>query len=141
MSPAAATTTTTAAAAAAAAWLGCTRSFGTKEKGKRVSAPSAGPLYSKPSSPFELQRQAIERWFAAAAAAVVQRGRQLQELQQQQPTHVTALLQQPQQLLLKMKQQQVLNQYKRKLTDLYGPVYVDREWPVLRFVAQRHFQK
>ena len=135
--PAAATAAT---AAEAAAVLGYIRTFATnKDKGKRTSCPSSGPLCSKPPSPFEAQKRKIEKWLAAAAAALVLRHQQLQQLRQQQQPEVERVLQQPQQLLFEHRQQQILNQYKAKLTEMYGEVYVHREWPLLRFAAEQHF--
>ncbi|KAL8431857.1 hypothetical protein ACSSS7_004986 [Eimeria intestinalis] len=129
------------AAAAAAAGVGRTRSFAThKDYGKRTSCPSAGPLCSKPPSPFDLQKQRIEKWLATAAAALMLRQQQLQQLQQQQQQGVAAVLQQPQQLLFCHQQEQLLKQYKSKLTEIYGQVYIHREWPLLRFNAEKLFR-
>ncbi|KAL8269289.1 hypothetical protein Esti_006779 [Eimeria stiedai] len=112
---------TAAPAAAAAAGVGCTRSFAThKDYGKRTSCPSAGPLCSKPPSPFNLQKRRIEKWLTAAAAALVMRQQQLQQLQQQQQQGVAAVLQHPQQLLFRQQQRLLLKQYKTKLTEIYG---------------------
>ncbi|KAL8427752.1 hypothetical protein Efla_004084 [Eimeria flavescens] len=130
------------AAAAATAAVGCTRSFATsKDHGKRTSAPSAGPLCSKPPSPLDFQKKRVEKWFAAAAAALVLRQQQLQRLQQQQQQQhgSAAALQQPQQLLFRQREQELLRQYKARLTEIYGEVYVHREWPLLRFAAEKHF--
>ncbi|KAL8441923.1 hypothetical protein Emag_006801 [Eimeria magna] len=140
--PAAAAAAAAAAAGAAAeAGVGCARSFAThKDYGKKTSCPSAGPLCSRPPSPFELQNRRIEKWLAAAAAALVLRQQQLQQLQQHQQQDVAAVLQHPQQLLFRQQQRQLLKQYKAKLTEIYGQVYIHREWPLLRFNAEKLFR-
>lgn len=126
-------------------------------KAKRASAPSAGPLTSKKPSPFEEQRLSLELWLQREASALrVQRSQRRLMLEDRRLRQGTSELgrvkggavaeknaplnKTVEEVLLnaslfEVKKARMLEEYREKLEQLYGKVYVQREWALIKHRA------